>query len=122
MRIPAWPVAPATKTVEGSLRLVLPKDKPGEVGLPVTGIRDLTSGMLPKLKFKRKGLELLLVELLVLLLLLSEEEESALGWARRVGGKEGDFVALTLSLLGFVEVVVVRSEELEVRVGAMEVD
>lgn len=60
--MPAWPVAPATKTVVGSLRLVFPNDKPppppAEDGLVRTGIKDLTSGTLPK--SKRKGLELVL--------------------------------------------------------------
>ena len=56
MRIPACPVAPATNTVAGSLRLVFPNEKPGEEGLLAAGIKDVTSGIFPKLK--RKGLEL----------------------------------------------------------------
>lgn len=52
MRIPAWPVAAATKTVAGSLRL--PKLNPGEEG-EGSGTNDLTSGNLVKSNVKGVG-------------------------------------------------------------------
>lgn len=92
MRTPACPVAPATNTVEESLRLVFPNDKPGEVGLLLTtGIKEVTSGIFPNLK--PKGL-LELAE-------PSSEEESSFGFPKRIGGKGPDFFARTLNF-GFL--------------------
>ncbi|WVZ02804.1 hypothetical protein V8G54_023610 [Vigna mungo] len=116
MRIPACPVAPATKTVEGSLRLGFPNEKPGEELLVGTGIKEVTSGIFPK--SKRKGLELEEVSL------SSGEDESSLGLPSPNDGNDPDFLAKTLSL-GFRRLnlewgVVVRRDELDVRVGVMD--
>jgi len=115
MRIPAWPVAPATKTVEGSLRLGFGNEKPDEELLVGTGIKEVTSGNFPK--SKRKGLELEEVS-------LSSGEESSLGLPSPNDGNDPDFLAKTLNL-GFRRVslewgVVVKRDELDVRVGAMD--
>jgi len=116
MRIPACPVAPATKTVEGSLRLAFPNEKPGEELLDGTGIKEVTSGIFPK--SKRKGLEL---EEASLSSGEEEEEESSLGLPIPNDGNDPDFLAKTLSL-GFRRVnlewgVVVRRDELDIMDG-----
>jgi len=113
MRIPACPVAPATNTVEGSLRLGFPKEKPGAEVLLGTGIREIFP------KSKRKGLELDEPSFSSV-----EEEESSLGLPSPKDGNDPDFLAKTLSL-GFRRVtlewgVLVIKDELDVRVGAMD--
>lgn len=104
MRIPAWPVAPATNTVPGSLRLWFPKFKPDD-GLVTTGTKDLTSGSFPKSKLKKLELG-------------AWESSTDLG-------KGASFLAKTVTSLWFLRVtslgwgVVVRRKEFEVRVGAI---
>lgn len=112
MRIPACPVAPATNTVEGSLRLGFPKEKPGAEVLLGTGIREIFP------KSKRKGLELDEPSFSSV-----EEEESSLGLPSPKDGNDPDFLAKTLSL-GFRRLtlewgLVLKKDELDVRVGAM---
>ena len=110
--MPACPVAPATNTVPGSF--LRPNDNPEE-GLVITGIRDETSDTLPKLK--EKGAELVDP----FSWLSSDGPSDCL--PRRKAERGPALLAYTLSD-GFLRVSlgwggVVRRNELEVRVGAM---